>query len=580
MTISDEDIIRQLDLGEDSHWEFKQIEFAGDQPKSPRRENLADEIAAFANSDGGVLLCSVDDEGEVQRMSRAQMIALERLLVEVCTDAISPSIHPLISFRMIEPGKRLLVVKIPQGHSLYESPGGSFQKVGSTKCKMTSDERLRLTQRRAQSRFLWFDKQIIPGTGFRTLDEALWKPLLSAAGAADPKLTLEKMGLLSRRENSVLRATVAGVLLCSQSPEEWLPNACIIATSYRGEDRSTGQLDAKKISGPLNKQITGAVNFAVRNMRVAAFKTPTRAEFPQYSEKAIFEAVTNSVVHRDYSIQGSKIRLSLFKDRIEIQSPGALPNNLMVDDMPYRQATRNELLCSLLGRMSASEIKGAGGRRFIIEQRGDGVPIIRRETWELSGIYPEFRMIADSELCVIIPSASLESTPAKSVITVYYGGRPLSGVDLLVLFPNKPWKSAITNDDGEAFVDLHTTHISMKVFAAAHEYAAHLEREWIPSQGALAIDLKTLPKGGSLVFPEATGALPRLRGRLDPIRDALDRTYLYASNIAINEGQRQPVHFLLGEKLRLTDADGNELWIRVIDIVGKSALVEYHPAEE
>ena len=104
----------------------------------------------------------------------------------------------------------------------------------------------------------------------------------------------------------------------------------------------------------------------------------------------------------------------------------------------------------------------------------------------------------------------------------------------------------------------------MKVFAAAHEYAAHLEREWIPSQGALAIDLKTLPKGGSLVFPEATGALPRLRGRLNPIRDALDRTYLYASNIAINEGQQQPVHFLLGEKLRLTDADGNELWIRCL----------------
>ena len=98
MTFSDEDIIRQLDLGEDSHWEFKQIEFAGNQPKSPRRKNLADEVAAFANSDGGVLLCSVNDEGEVQRMSRAQMIALERLLVEVCTDAISPWFAPLSPF--------------------------------------------------------------------------------------------------------------------------------------------------------------------------------------------------------------------------------------------------------------------------------------------------------------------------------------------------------------------------------------------------------------------------------------------------------------------------------------------------
>ena len=98
----------------------------------------------------------------------------------------------------------------------------------------------------------------------------------------------------------------------------------------------------------------------------------------------------------------------MFSGRIEIQSPGALPNNLAVDDLPHRQATRNELLTSLLGRVSAAGIKGAGGRLFIIERRGDGVPIMRRETRELSGKLPEFRLIAGSELCVSIPAASLE----------------------------------------------------------------------------------------------------------------------------------------------------------------------------
>jgi len=89
----------------------------------------------------------------------------------------------------------------------------------------------------------------------------------------------------------------------------------------------------------------------------------------------------------------------------------------------------------------------------------------------------------------------------------------------------------------------------------------------------------TLPEGGSAIFPEATGYLPGLRGRLNPVRDTHDRTYLYASNIAINEGERQPVHFIPGEELLLADADGARLGMRIIEIVGRSALVEYftHP---
>ena len=576
MNYSDEHIVHQLRLGEDSHWEFKQIEFAGNQPKSPSRHDLADEIAAFANSDGGVLLCGVTEKGDVQDLSREQMDELERLLVDVCTDSIKPPIRPII-LRQIINERAFLLVEVPQGHAQHDSPGGSYHRVGSSKRKMTSDERLRLAQRRSQARFLWFDKQAVPDTGFGTLDESLWKLLLSAEGATDPQSALEKMGLLSRGENGVRRATVAGVLLCSLAPEEWLPNACITATCYRGEDRTTGQLDAQIIGGPLKRQITEAVAFAVRNMRVAAHKTPARADLPQYSEEALFEAVVNAVAHRDYSMKSSKIRLSMFEDRIEIQSPGSLPNNLTVEDMPHRQATRNELLTSLLGRVPASGIKGAGGRLFIMERRGDGVPIMRRETRELSGRLPEFRLIAESELCVTIPAASLESTPAHAVVTVRCAGQPLPDADLLLLFPNKTWKQMSTNEDGEAVVDLHTTHLPMTVFAAALGYAAHLEREWIPNRGALAIELEALPEGGAVIFPEATGTLPGLKGRLNPIRDTHDRTYLYASNVAINDGQQQPVHFLPGEALRLTDAAGSEQLVRIVDIVGRSALLEYRP---
>ena len=577
MTYSDEAIKRQLRLGEDSSWEFKAIEFAGKRPKSPRRDDWADEISAFANTNGGVLLCGVTDDGDVPGMSREQMDELERLLSEICSDSIRPPIRVTIFRKELPAGKPFLLVEVPEGYGLHDSPGGSFHRIGSAKRRMSSDERLRLAQRRGQARFLWFDKQTVAETGFGTLDQDLWKPLLSIEGAADPQLALEKMGLLAADENGTTRATVAGVLLCSKAPEQWLPNACITATCYRGADRASGQLDAQTIAGPLNRQVAEAVAFAVRNMRVAAYKAPARQELPQYSEAALFEALVNAVVHRDYSIHGSRIRLSLFEDRAEIQSPGALPNNLTIDSMGHRQSTRNEVLASVLGRMPTGGVSGAGGRLFMMERRGDGVPIIRRETRALSGRLPNFELVGDAELCVTLPAASLEPSPARVTITVRCAGQPVAGVDLLTLFPNKTWKRAQTDKLGQAVIGLHSAQLPMTVFAAAEGLAAHRERDWVPVQRPLELELHAQPEGGSVIFSEASGNIPGLTGRLNPKLDTHDRTYLYASNIAINEGCQQPVHFILGEDLRLTDANGREMLVRIVDIIGRSALVEYQP---
>ena len=465
------------------------------------------------------MFAGVADDGTVIGMSRAQIANLDSLLVDVSTDTIKPPVCIRTHHKELSDGKLVLLVEVPQSDSVHGSPGGDYIRVGASKQLMVGDERLRLVQRRSQARFLWFDKQPVPETGFKTLAEALWKPLLSAEGAADPEAALGKLALLEDDEAGVLRATVAGVLLCTQNPEEWFPNACITATRYRGGDRTSDQIDAREITGPLNEQITDAVAFAARNMQVAARKDPARSDLPQYSEKALFEALVNAVVHRDYSIRGSKIRLSMFDDRLEIQSPGSLPNNLTVESMASRQSTRNEALTSIFARMPVGGIRGGEDRRYYMESRGDGVSIIRRETWELCGRYPEYRVVDDSEVLLIIPAAMQEWGPARTVISVRSGGQPLSGADLLLLFPNKTWKRATTDEQGEAAVDLHMTRLPMTVFASAPGHAAHLERDWTPSERALAIDLAALPKGGSVIFSEATGHLPGLKGRLNPIRD-------------------------------------------------------------
>ena len=101
MTYNDEEILRRLRLGEDSAWAFKQVEFSGDRPVSPRRDDWANEVVAFANATGGALLCGVSDDGDVQTMSRRQITNLDALLVEVCTDSIKPAGRPSICIRHI-----------------------------------------------------------------------------------------------------------------------------------------------------------------------------------------------------------------------------------------------------------------------------------------------------------------------------------------------------------------------------------------------------------------------------------------------------------------------------------------------
>lgn len=575
--IDNSKIQQQLLLGEDSNWEFKQIEFQGDLPLNPASDDIADELAAFANSSGGTILFGVTDNGDVQDMTKEQLNQLETLVVEISLNNIKPSIEAATFKREIEGGK-LLVATVHQGHAVHESEGGVYQRVGSTKRKLDTDQILRLAQQRGQSRFLWFDRQTVPDSGFGAFEESLWKPLLSSESISNPELGLAKMVLLAINELNEYHPTVAGVLMCTKNPEDWLPSAYITATLYRGQDRASGQVDSKDIKGPLHQQVSDAVAFVMRNMRVAARKTPARVEVPQYSDKAVFEAIVNAVVHRDYSIRGSRIRISMFSDRLEIQSPGTLPNGLTVDTMPERQATRNEVLTTIFGRIRADGISGSEGREFFVEKRGDGVPMIRAETKKLCGKLPEFRLIDNADVLVSIPAESQDPSPGKVAISTYNSGKPLDNVNLLVLFPNNTWKEAVTGEEGLAYVELHSTNLPMTVFAAKKGYAASFETDWVPAMRSLALNMTKIPNGGSVIFSEEIGHIPGLQGRLNPILDALGRTCLYASNIAINQGALQPVYFAINEELDLSDSEGCNCRVKIVKMLGRSTLLEYRSA--
>ena len=574
MPFTGEEIKLHLRLGEDSGWEFKRVAFNGDRPVSPRRDDLADEICAFANVDGGVLLCGVTDSGDLSGMTREQLDNLERLLVEISQDTIKPRLNISV-FRHEIDGNIVLLAEIPEGYAAHESPGGIWQRVGSSKRQLNSDERLRLAQRRGQARFVWYDEQPVPDTGFASLDEELWRPLLSATGASEPEIGLTRMHLLATDEHNVTRATVAGLLICSGSPHKWLNNAYITATHYLGNDRASRQIDTQDIHGPVQEQIKQALAFTIRNMRVSANKSPARVNLPQYSERVLFEAIVNAVVHRDYSIRNSRIRIAMFNDRVEINSPGSLPNNLTIDSMPNLQATRNEVIASLMGRVPTTGIAGAGDRQYIMERRGDGVAIIHRETQTLSGQLPVFELINDSEFRVTIPAAMPAATSAIVTLKIHCGGQPIGNADILIIMPNQTLVRLFTDERGDAEVELPVTSAPLTIFVAAQGYCGYVYRDLVDTAWTMEINMTPAPQGGSIIIDDGIGEIPGLVGRLNPVHDLRDRTFLYATDMIINGGRQQPVQFFPLERLRVTDEKGYEALVRVTEIIGRLSLIDY-----
>ena len=412
MTTPSDDLSRRIRLGEDSTLELKRILLAGKRVTEPHRGRFADEMASMANGSGGTVVLGVDDEThDVLGIPLDALDIVETWVREICNDSIKPPLDATIRKSEIRgsSGDLLAVVRIDVPRSLFvhKSPGGYFRRIGSSKREMSPELLARLFQERSQSRLIRFDESVVPGTEPTDLDEQLVARFLPRP-QTPADIHLSKLRIAAEDDDGILRLTVAGVLMCAREPVRWLPHAQIQAVSYAGERSDVNyQTDARDLDGPLDSQVIEALHFVRRNMRLSATKAVARAERPQFSERAVFEALVNAVAHRDYSMAGARIRLHLFRDRLELYVPGELANTLTTDSIHLRQYSRNELIVSLLARC---EVPGSTGldRTRMMERRGDGVPIILEESRELSGRLPEYSLVDDSELRLIIRAAAAD----------------------------------------------------------------------------------------------------------------------------------------------------------------------------
>ena len=408
--MTDADLIRRIRLGEDSVLELKRVELQGNRVVGPRRDAFADELAAFANARGGVVLLGVDDQNRtVLGIPLNSLDTVEGWVREICNDSVTPALDADILRLELDSadGRPVPVIRINISRSLFvhKSPGGYFRRLGSAKREMSPEVLARLFQERSQSRVIRFDESLVHGTGLDDLDYSLTRRFLreDSGEASASEYAARKLRLVADDDDGAARLTLAGVLLCTREPQRWLPYAYVQAVSYAGERSDVNyQTDARDIGGPLDEQVSEALHFVRRNMLVRATKAPARAERPQFSERAVFEALVNAVAHRDYSASGARIRLHLFGDRLELYVPGALANTLTPDSLYLRQANRNELIVSLLARCPAPT---GLGRVNLMDRRGDGVPIILHDSQDLSGRMPKYTLIDEGELRLVIWAA-------------------------------------------------------------------------------------------------------------------------------------------------------------------------------
>ena len=355
------ELIEIISRGEDSHTQFKKSQDV------TNAKSLAGEMVAFANRKGGKILIGIDDDGSITGLSSDDIRRINQLISNTATDCVRPSINPITE--NISVGEKLVMVLIvPEGISKpYSDNDGVFWvKSGSDKRRVTSREEI---QRMLQSADLIHADEIpVEGTTtadldlehfgsfFRkqygeSMDDVLEKSELS------PMQLLNNLGLA--RDESL---NLAGLMIFGKYPQRYRPAFLIKAVSFVGNDPAGEKYrDSQDIDGCLRDLHKKTMSFLTRNLRRLqgdkGINTEGDLEIPYI---AMEELVVNMLLHREYFISASW-KVMIFDNRIELISPGALPNNLTIENIRNGVSIiRNPLFASFATKGDELPYRGIG----------------------------------------------------------------------------------------------------------------------------------------------------------------------------------------------------------------------------
>jgi ATP-dependent DNA helicase RecG len=380
------DLLHKIAAGEDEQQEFKR--------QIDNLESVAGEIVAFANSEGGVLYVGIEDDGSVVGLADPDRVF--QTLTHICRDRCIPPISPVIEQFSVGGWVVMSLTVKPALNRLkpYRTAGGRFYvRVGRDKQDATGRELVRIAQAAGE---LHYDESPMIGADLNALSMPAFEAYhriqfgltlaeqIAQSGLNLPHL-LRNLRLLHDLDGEQA-LSVAAVLVFGDAPQRWLPHSRLSAVAFAGADEDSDILDRREIAGRLPEIIDDTRLFLDRNIRAPAREHGFgREDILLYDRTALGEAVVNAVAHRDYSLSGSQIRLFLFQDRIEVRSPGRLPNSVTLDNIKLGvHAERNRAICTLLTQLGYMSAIGTGVPRLIM-----------RLSRQLAGREPEFSIVGE-----------------------------------------------------------------------------------------------------------------------------------------------------------------------------------------
>ena len=370
------ELLEMIANGENSGIEFKRDVLANYQ--------LAKELVAFSNLEGGMVLLGVDDDGTILGLTRNH---LEEWVMTTCRNKIRPGIIPFFeTIRDVEFGKDVAIVRVPRGgdvHSQWHNNRNIYYiRVGSQSREPTPEELGRLFQQRGTFRA---ELRPISGASMADLDRRRFKDYFGRIRQQIVPRDDDVAGWQTLLANTEIVAeegvTLSGMLLFGETPNRFLPQAGIDAVAFPETEKDYATNERKALRGPMtplmNRRgdvleaglVDQALEFVKRNtpMNTSIDDGGRRVERPAYPVEAVREAVVNALIHRDYLLANTDIELAIYRDRLEIISPGKLPNGITPDRMRAgTRAARNQLLKDVMRDYGYLEHMGMGVPRKIV----------------------------------------------------------------------------------------------------------------------------------------------------------------------------------------------------------------------
>jgi len=359
------ELMNILSSGEDSKHQFKK--------NVTNPDSLAADMIAFSNGDGGRMFIGVGDDNTISGLTSDDVHRLNQLISNTASQSVKPAINPTTENLLTAKGV-VMIVSMSAGINMpYQDNNGVFWvKNGADKRKATSREEI---QRMFQKAGLVHADEIpVQGVTVADLDLDYFSEFFQRRfGIAldDQNLSLPRL-----LENMNLSKdgflTISGALLFAKAPQYKLPAFIVKAGAFDANELSTTRYnDSRDIVGRLADIFRQSVSFIISNLRhVQDAQDVNSTGVPEIPQESIEELVANALIHRDYFVS-APVRVFVFRDRVEIISPGHLPNNLTVENIKSGSSnTRNPALASFANHLLPYRGYGSGITRALAKYPG------------------------------------------------------------------------------------------------------------------------------------------------------------------------------------------------------------------